>query len=154
VSMKAGKSAAQVVGRWLAAVLVATLLGSIAQTQFNLQALADLGLPIPLKVRVSTTWMDLLRFTPAYAAIVAISFALALPVAAWMLRRWPRQRWLLPLAGASAIVTALALMHQLLKLTAIAAARSLWGILALALAGAVGAWVFGCLRRRLRAPDA
>lgn len=148
------KPAGKVVGRWLAAVLIATLLGSIVQTQFNLQALVDLGLAIPLHLRLQTTWLDLLRFTPAYAAIVAISFALAFPVAAWMVRRWPRQRWLIALSGASAIMTALVVMHLLLKLTAIAAARSLWGVLALALAGALGAWVFGRLGKRYKVPDA
>ena len=154
MSMIGWKSAAHVVGRWLAAVVVAALLGSIVQTQFNLQALVDLGLAIPLQLRLQTTWLDLLRFTPAYAAIVAISFALALPVAAWLLHRWPRRRWLLLLAGASAIVTALVLMQLLLKLTAIAAARSLWGVFALALAGALGGWVFGRLGKRHKVRDA
>ena len=137
---------ARVVGAWLLAVVSTAVLGSLVQTQFNLQALAELGLVIPLPVRVMTTWRDLIGFTPAYAAIVAGGFVVAIPIATGLLRRWPRQRWLLPLAGATAIVTALMLMKGLLKLTAIAAARDPWAVLCLALAGAVGGWVYLRLR--------
>ncbi len=139
---------ARVVGAWLLAVGCTAALGSVLQTQFNLQALIELGLAIPWPVRVTTTWRDLIGFTPAYAAIVAGGFVVAIPIASWLLRRWPRQRWLLPAAGAVAILTALLLMQWLLKLTAIAAARDPWAVLGLALAGAAGGWLY----LRLRAP--
>ncbi|MGE4069698.1 MAG: hypothetical protein AB7E72_00815 [Lysobacterales bacterium] len=139
---------ARAVASWLLAVGCAAVLGTLVQTQFNLQALIELGLAIPLPVRVTTTWRDLIGFTPAYAAIVAGGFVVAIPIATWLLRRWPKQRWLLPAAGAAAILTALWLMQRLLQLTAIAAARDSWAVLALALAGAAGGWLY----LRLRVP--
>jgi len=127
------------IARWLLAVLITTLIASITQTQFNLAALADLGQPVELGLRVQTTVFDLLRFAPLFAVIVAAGFLVALPIAAALLRRWPRQRWLTPLAGAVAILTALLLMRALLGMTPIAAARGYFGLLSLALAGACGA---------------
>jgi len=127
------------IARWLLAVLITTLIASITQTQFNLAALADLGQPVALGLRLQTTLLDLLRFAPLFAGIVAGGFLLALPLAALLLRRWPAQRWLMPAAGAVAILTALLLMRGLLGLTPIAAARDVFGLLSLALAGACGA---------------
>jgi hypothetical protein len=143
---------ARITGDWLLAVVTAAALGSVVQTQFNLLALSELGLAIPLPVRMTTTWRDLIGFAPAYAVIVAGGFVVAFPIATWLLRRWPRQRWLLPVAGATAIVTALLLMNWLLKLTAIAAARDPWAVLFLALAGAAGGWLYLRLRAATIAP--
>lgn len=125
--------------RWLFAVLVASVLGSVLQTQFNLAALADLGQSISWSQRGYVTLLDLGRFAPQYAGIVAVGFLIALPVAARLLQRWPRQRWLLPLAGAVAVCAALVIMRWQLGLTPIAAARGPWGMGALILSGAVGA---------------
>ncbi len=127
---------------FVAAVLATAALGSVAQTQLNLQALIDLGMTIELPLRMRSTLQDLLNFAPLWAAIVLIAFALAFPVA-WAIRRWwrgPRTIWF-PLAGAVAIFTALALMQTLLGITAVAAARSGLGLALLCLAGAAGGWI-------------
>jgi|CXWL01.1.fsa_nt_gi hypothetical protein len=131
--------------RWLTGVLTTTVVGSILQTQCTLAALTSLGQDIDFATRLSTTGKDLVGFGPAFAGIVACGFLIALPLAAWLMRRWPRHRWLAPLAGATAILVALLLMRQFLGLTAIAAAREPLGVVGLALAGALGGWV--ALRR-------
>lgn len=129
-------------GRWLLAVSATTVLGTIVQTQFNLYALVELGQQIGPGLWLHTTLLDLVRFAPPFAAIVAGGFLVALPVSSWLCRRG-RRRWLQPLAGAVAILLALLLMRWLLGLTPIAAARSALGLGALVLAGALGGWVWG-----------
>lgn len=133
----------QVLGRWLVAVLATTALGSITQTQFNLAALAAMGQSIGLELRLQTTLLDLARFAPLFAAIVAAGFVVALPLASWLSRRGAGRGWLYPLAGAVALLVALLLMRWLLGLTPIAAARTPFGVATLMLTGAIGGWLWG-----------
>lgn len=137
---------------FLAAVMVTAALSAIAQTQFNLAALQELGLPMPLAVRLRTTVADLAGFSPLYAGVTAVALGTAFPVAALLARLLPRARaFLFALAGGTGIFTALAIMNQLLGLTVIAAARSSLGLASLILAGALGGLVFA---RLLSAPRA
>lgn len=129
---------------WLAATLVTAVTGSIVQTQFNLAAIAALGAPVPFALRLQTTLHDLAGFAPLLAGITAAGFLVAFCVAALLVvRLWPGRRALLyTLAGATAVAAAILLMNATLPVTAIAAARSLAGFLALASAGALGGRVF------------
>lgn len=139
----------RVVFAYLAAVLVTTVLGTITQTQFNLAALQALGTPIPLDVRAVTTGRDLLGFTPSFAPIVAGGFLIAFIVSGLLARWRPAWRGVLhPLAGFTAVLTALVVMNHLFGITPVAATRSLVGLLAMAASGAVGGWVFARVIRR------
>lgn len=128
---------------WSISVVVAVALGSIAQTQFNLSCIRALGTEIGMGTRLGATGHDLLNFTPAYALLVAIAFAIAWPVAG-LLKRWlPDQRTLLfTLAGFAAIWVMIAVMNQVLPVTGIAATRSLAGVMALSLIGAAAGWMY------------
>lgn len=128
---------------WVIAVTGAVALGSVAQTQFNLSRIHELGVPVDLLTRANATWHDLINFTPAYALLVSIAFVIAWPVAG-LLKRWlPDQRPLLfILAGFSAIWAMIAIMNQVLPVTGIAATRSLAGVLTLALTGALAGWLY------------
>lgn len=128
---------------WVIAVVTAVAAGSIIQTQFNLSRIQALGADINLVTRLSATWHDLLNFTPAYALLVSIAFALAWPVAG-LLKRWlPDQRTLLfTLAGFSAIWAMIAIMNRALPVTPIGATRGLAGLIALSLAGAAAGWLY------------
>lgn len=134
--------------RWLiafiVAVLAAAVLGSIVQTQFNLASIASLGAPIPLGVRVEVTAFDLLSFAPTYAIVAAFALLIALLVAAWPAGVFPGLGlgWY-ALAGFVAIYTALVCMNAMLPVTVIGAARSSIGMVSLALAGALGGWLYG-----------
>lgn len=132
--------------RWLLAVMTTSVLGSIVQTQFNLAAVAALGVAIDPAMRLQTTLLDLIRFAPLFAAIVAVGFLVALPLSSWLARGRAGRGWLHPLAGAAALLLALLLMRWLVGLTPIAAARTAPGMLALVSSGAVGGWVWGRLR--------
>lgn len=128
---------------WVIAVVTTVALGSIAQTQFNLSRIQSLGTEIGMSTRVAATWHDLLNFTPAYALLVSIAFALAWPVAGFLKHWLPDQRSLLfTLAGFAAVWVTIAIMGQALPVTAIAATRSLAGIIVLSLMGAVAGWIY------------
>jgi hypothetical protein len=135
---------------FLLAVLLATLMGTVLQTQFNLANLQALGAPMPLGVRVQTTCLDLLGFSPTFAVLVILGFIFALPVASRLAGVWPMGRWLLfVLAGALAVLAAMALANALLPMpTLIGANRSLAGTLALMASGSLGALLFAVLARR------
>lgn len=127
---------------WLAAVVVATLLGSIVQTQFNLARIVALDEPVSLSLRLETTLFDLVSFAPLWAVIVALGLLIALVTAALVARRWPRHRTgLFVLAGFLAIAGALVVMDAMLPITPVGAARSVSGILAMSLAGALAGWI-------------
>jgi hypothetical protein len=130
------------------AVLIAAVLGSLVQTQLALAALGGLGVEIGLGDRLRATGADLLAFAPMYAGVVAAGFLLAFPVAAVLVWRWPAwQHRLYALAGATAMLSALLLMRELIGLTPIASARGAIGLSLHALAGAVGGLGFAWLRR-------
>ena len=132
------------------AVLLASVMGAVLQTQFNLANLQALGAPMPLGVRVQTTCLDLLGFSPTFAVLVILGFTFALPAASLLARVWPMGRWLLfILAGAIAVLAAMALANALLPMpTLIGANRSLAGTLGLMACGSLGALLFAVLVRR------
>lgn len=136
---------------FLLAVLLASAAGSVLQTQFNLANLQALGAPMPFGVRAYTTCLDLLGFSPTFAVLVILGFIFALPAASLLARSWPTGRWLLfALAGALAVLAAMALANALLPMpTLIGANRSLAGTLGLMVCGSLGALLFALLARRV-----
>ena len=135
---------------FLLAVLLASVMGSVLQTQFNLANLQALGAPMPLGVRVQTTCLDLLGFSPTFALLVTLGFSFALPAASRLAQVWPAGRWLVfALAGALAVLAAMALANALLPMpTLIGVNRSLAGTLGLMACGSLGALLFAVLARR------
>ena len=144
--------------RWtshLAPLLLAWLLaaawGSVVQTQFNLQALVNLGVDIPAALRAKTTWQDLIAFGPVYAGILAAGWLPALAVAAWLARRWPHHRSALFAAAAG-----LGMMAAVRAVDAVApmpnfidATRSMTGLLLMAVGAVLAGWVHARLTRRV-----
>jgi MFS family permease len=135
---------------WLAAVVVTAMLGSIVQTQFNLARIIALDGPVDLGTRLQTTGFDLVSFAPIFAVIVALALLIAFMVAGALARWVGRGRQpLFMLAGLVAIATALGIMSAMLPVTAIGAARSITGFLALSLTGAAGGWLYAVLLKNL-----
>lgn len=137
------KKALNWVGAWLAAVVVTAGLGSGVQTQLNLQRLAALGADISAWTRIETTFADLLGFAPIWAIITGLGLLIALPLAGLVARLLSARSSLWHvLAGCLAPMTALLVMDALLPVTAIAAARTWPGLLAMSLPGALGGWLY------------
>jgi hypothetical protein len=136
---------------WLAAALVATLLGTIVQTQFNLAALQALNVHVSGTTRLQATAHDLVGFSPVYGALVAITLLLALTSSGLLARRWPSWRiGLHMLAGFAGVVVMLLLMNALLPVTVIAATRSLAALLLMATCAGLAGWVFARLAPQTR----
>lgn len=135
---------------FLGAVLIADAWGSMVQTQFNIASLQSIGAEISWQLRLRMSALDLLGFTPIYGVIVLLGLLCALPVAAWLARRWPRQRHaLFALAGGIGIATAIRFVDFATPApTLIAATRGSTGWLLMALGGSIAGWWFA--RRKTR----
>lgn len=132
----------QAVIGFLLATLVASVAGSLAQTQFNLLSLVELGVTIPPMLWLRTMGEDVIYFAPVYAVVVMIALFPAFAVAGLLSRVLPAwRRLLLSLAGGAGILTAILSMNALLPMTPLAATRETAGIAALVAAGALGGWV-------------
>lgn len=133
----------RVIGAYLLAVIVGYVAAAAATTQSVMSSLADMGVAVPLTVRLVTTAQDVMGMTSSYLPIIAVAFAIAFPVAALVLRWRPDWRWFgYPVAGGIAILV----VHLALELTfgfsPVAATRTLAGLTVQALCGALGGWVF------------
>lgn len=129
--------------------LLAAAWGSVVQTQFNLQALATLGVPVPPGVRALTTLQDLAGFAPVYAGILAAGWLPALGLAAWLARRWPAARTALFTAAAGAgMVAAVRAVDAVAPMPVFIDATRGWpGLLGMAAGGAVGGWLLARLSK-------
>ncbi len=128
---------------WLAAVITATVLGSVVQTQFNLASIASLDVAIPFGTRLLTTGQDIVNFGMLYGVLVAITYCIAFAIASWLASRLTLSRPVLyVVAGTLSVAALIALLNAVLPMTAIAATRNAWAILLMALAGAPAGWVY------------
>lgn len=136
----------RIVGAWLFAVIVATVLGSIVQTQFNLAALAGIGVDISAGLRVSTTFSDIFSgFTPTYGIyVVAPALLVAFAIAWFVVPLLPGSRMLwFTLAGGLAIGAGIPLVNYLAPVALlIGATRDVVCLVLMALAGAVAGMEF------------
>lgn len=139
----------RIVFLYLLAVLVATLLGSLVQTQFNLAALQAMDVPVDLATRLQSSLQDLMSFTPIFVVMVAATLLLALPLAEALGRIFKPWRWLLYfLAGFVGIWAAFSLADYLLPMpTFIAATRETPGLLSMMAAVGLGSALFGRLTK-------
>jgi len=140
---------------WLKRVMAFTLavattsaLGAAIHTQFIVANLVGLGHPVALADRLTWTAHDIAGMFPSFAPVIAFAFLLAFPVAAIVSSRLKRLRATgYALAGALAVVCALAVMKLLLDVSGVAGARTLFGMLAQGVAGAAGGWLFAAVSR-------
>lgn len=131
-----------------AAWVLAAAWGSVVQTQFNLQALVALDVPVPPGLRARTTLQDLAAFAPVYAGILAAGWLPALGLAAWLARRWPAARTaLFTLAAGVGMVAAVRAVDALAPMPVFIDATRGWsGLLAMAAGAALGGWLYARLR--------
>ena len=127
------------------AVLSASVIGSIVQTQFNLAAIRSLGVPIPLTDWLSTMLADILGFTPVMAAITTAVFIVSIPVAGWLAKFAPDWRqFIFALGGTIGFLLALEIVDALAPMpTLIAATRDWLGRASMAVCAGLGCWLYG-----------
>jgi hypothetical protein len=134
----------------LLAWLLAAAWGSVVQTQWNLQALAVLGVDISPTVRLHTTWQDLLGFAPVYAGILAAGWLPALAVAVLLVRQWPAGRTtMLAVAAGIGMVAAVRTVDALAPMPVFIDATRHWpGLLSMAAGAVVGGLLYARLSQR------
>lgn len=127
-------------------MLTATV-GSVIQTQFNMNAVAALDAPVNTFTLIKASLHDLVYFGPVWALMVAVTLAIAFTVTGLITRHHPAlRRWLYPSAGGIGILALLVAMNTLVGFTPIAATRSTSGILLMAAPGLLGGWLFARLQ--------
>jgi hypothetical protein len=133
----------RVVLAFVLAVIVATVLGAVAHTQFVLARLSGLGVDISFGERLSTTLHDIAGMAPLFGSIVGSGFIVAMSVGALGYRLAGIQRTLIyTVAGAVSLAVTLLVMNAVFEITAIAGARSMLGFFAQMAAGAIGGLTF------------
>ncbi|MFN2361843.1 MAG: PQQ-dependent sugar dehydrogenase [Marinobacter sp.] len=130
------------------ALVVGSVLGSLVQTQFNLQALEALGVEITVGARLETSVQDLINFAPLYAILFGASFLFSQGAAGLAARLTAKAGglWLYPLAAAVGLWVTLIIVDTLAPMpTLIAATRSTGGLMAMLATAAVSGWLFAVL---------
>ncbi|MEL7450405.1 MAG: hypothetical protein AAFN78_14430 [Pseudomonadota bacterium] len=128
---------------FVVAVILAEVLAALASTQFVLAELGQLGIDVSIGDRLAMSLHDIAGMLPLYGGIIAATYLIALPVAAWLARRAPQRRSALFFAaGFVGLLTAITLMRFAFDIMPIAGARSFAGLVTQGLAGGAAALVF------------
>jgi hypothetical protein len=131
------------VSSFLAAVIAAYILGAIFISQGNIASVVAMGFDISVAQRFDAALHDVTHMTNIYLPVIAVSYLIAMPVATFMIKYVPHQRMILyVLAGAVGLVTIHLLLKLLLGISGIAATRTVVGLIAQAIAGGVGGYLF------------
>lgn len=131
------------VGSFLAAVIAAYVLGAIFISQGNIASIVAMGFDISVAQRFDAALHDVAHMTNIYLPVIAVSYLIAMPVATFIIKYAPHQRMILyVLAGAVGLVAIHIIMKLLLGISGIAPTRTFVGLLAQAIAGGVGGYLF------------
>lgn len=139
---------------FLLAVVVATVWGSVVQTQYNLAALASLGADVG-PVRVQTTLHDIFSgFFPTYGGYIVLPALLVAFVVVALLANhfalgWMTRVGLFKLAGGVAIFAAIPLVNWLSPVALLVGASRDWSCTFwMAVGGVVAGGIFAVLTYR------
>lgn len=140
-----------VIPAFLLAAVFATVWGSVVQTQYNLGALAAIGVDVG-PVRWQTTMRDIFSgFFPTYGGYVVLpALLVSFVVASLLARKLPQARMpLLSLAGGVAIFLAIPLVNWLSPVALLVGASRDWGCtLWMAVGGFLAGLLYAWLTRR------
>ncbi len=138
-------------GIFITTVIFTHVIASALVTQHVLARVADMGLTVPMSMRITSTIHDIGGMLPSYMPLIAVGLLIAFLVAALLARFAPAMRtFLFALAGAMAVITVNVALKAAFDITPVAAARTLGGLLAQGAAGAVGGLMFAMLARPAR----
>ena len=127
---------------------------SVLATASVMASLRGMGVEVDTATQLQATWHDLLGMATSYLLMILAAFAVALPVAAALVKLVGG--WRLPLfllAGAVALLVLHWLLSLALQVTPVAAARTPLGLAGQCAAGALGAGLYALLSRRAANAD-
>ncbi len=141
------------ISSWVAASLLAYVLGSTFMTQNVLAGLAKFDVPpVGVGTRAAMTVSDVLGLSTSYLPLLSIALLIAFLVAT-ILNRTLRTPWL-PIclaAGGAGTLCLLLIVQQVLGLNPLSGTRGVTGHLLQIVAGLSGGWLFAKLAGRQRA---
>lgn len=135
---------------FLAAVVVTVIWGSVVQTQYNLAALAGIGVDIGPATNLRATFTDIFSgFSLTYAGYIVLPALLVAFLVAWqVVRRTGAPVPWFGLAGGLAILAGIPLVNWLSPLALlIGANRDVSSIVVMAVGGAAGGVLFAWMTR-------
>ena len=128
---------------FLAAVIAAYVLGAIFVSQGNIAAIVAMDFDVSVAQRFGAVLHDVTNMTGIYLPVIAVSYLISMPVATFIVKYAPQLRMLLyVLAGATGLVAIHLILKLVLGITGIAPTRTLVGLIAQAIAGGVGGYLF------------
>ena len=128
---------------FFAAVIGAYILGAIFISQGNIANIIALGFEITMAHRLDAALHDVTHMTDIYLPLIAVSFLIAMPVATLIIKYVPNLRLIgYVLAGAAGLVAIHVILKMVLGLSGIAPTRTVVGLVAQAIAGGVGGYLF------------
>lgn len=136
---------ARLLAYFVVAVLAGSIASSIFSTQFVVSGLQAVNVDVPFATRLMMTITDL-AILQTLGGVVAACYLVGFLIANVCHPRLSGNRifWY-TLAGAAALVSTLLLMGAIMQLAPVAGARTVFGLLAQAIAGAIGGAVFARL---------
>ena len=133
----------RIISSYLLAVLVTYILGAAFVSQGNIAAVTSMGFEISMEQRFEAMMHDITSMYDIYLILIAIALLIALPVAEFIIRRFPELRMVGYLsAGFVAMVAIHVILKAVLGLSGIAPTREFFGLFAQGIAGALGGFVF------------
>ena len=128
---------------YVAAVIVAYVLGAIFVSQGNIGSVVALGFDITIAQRIEAAGHDIANMMDISLVLVAVSLLMGLPVAKVLIRVYPNMSFsIYVLSGFLAMIALPVIMNVVLGVSGIAPTRLPLGLFAQGIAGAVGGWVF------------
>lgn len=128
---------------FIASLISSVIVGGAVITQFNVAALGKIGVNVPLTVRLQTTAQDILGLAPLLLPIFGVGFFIAFIVAGQIDKRTQLARApIFMSAGFVSVLTINLVPAIIFSLVPLAPARSLIGLIAISLSGAVAGYVY------------
>ncbi len=128
---------------FIAAIAAAYIVSVVLIAQVALQEVASYGMAVSLAMRIETSLLDLAGMVNVYLPLVAVSFAVAMPVSMLVLKFAPLPRWLGYVIGGAAGLWALhMIMFAVFGMHPVPATRFAAGMASQVVAGALAGYVF------------
>ena len=142
------------VASFFAAVIAVYILGAIFISQGNIARVIAMDFDVSLAQRFGAAIHDVTHMTDIYLPIIAVSFLIAMPIATLIIKYVPNLRMIgYVLAGAAGLIAIHLIMKLVLGFSGIAPTRTALGLLAQAIAGGAGGYLFHLLSMKRTAKD-
>ena len=140
------KTVIRIIGSFFAAVLASYVMGAIFISQGNIARIIAMDFDVTLAQRFDAAIHDVTHMTDIYLPVIAVSFLIAMPVASLIIKYVPNLRMIgYVLAGAAGLVAIHLIMKMVLGFSGIAPTRTFVGLLAQAIAGGLGGYLYHLL---------